>query len=116
MAVSLKKIGLGLNLLAKRKTELEFPTSSHLYPKFMELFGGSESDTIKMFENVTLLVSSFHMLTGLNGSQSEKIVAYSSKAIAFPDGQLNRFYLFADGSVTRRQHNTAEEIWDGTAP
>lgn len=116
MAVSLKKIGLGLKLLAKRKTELEFPTSRQLYPKFMELFGGSEADTIKMFENVTLLVSNFQMLAGLEDKQPDKVVAYSSKAIALADGRWTRLYLLADGSVERREHNTAEEIWNGTRP
>ena len=113
---NMKQVGLGLRMLANKKTESEFITNGRLSPQLLELFGGTEQSVLKRFENVTLLVNDSKTFARLEREKPDQIVAHSSTAFALPDGRWTRIYVRADGSVERRQHNTAEEIWDGTAP
>ena len=113
MINNLKQVGLGLRLLANEKTPSVYLIDGSPSPELTSALG---SGVMKLLENVTLLVTDSKTLAIMGRETSSSVVAYSTNPTQLPDGRWSRIYLRASGSVKERQHNTAEEIWDGTAP
>ena len=61
---------------------------------------------------VSVVVNNSSEISRLERAQPDTIVGYSTRATQDDDGRWVRAYLRADGSVVRRQHVTAEELWE----
>lgn len=108
---NLKQVGLGLRMIANDGPETEFFIDGIIAPELIKTLG-NETTAAKIFENITLLVNNSSEINRLVSAQPDTIVGYSTKATQDDEGRWVRSYLSADGSVTRLQHATADEIWD----
>lgn len=108
---NMKQMGLALRMIAHDKIESEFIADGKATPALVKAIG-SEITVKKVLENVTLLVNHSAEIDQLVNNDPNRVVGFSTTAMQDDEGRWIRAYLMADGSVTRRQHATAEEIWD----
>ena len=113
LSSNLKQIGLGLRMLANENTAVSYLTpEGRLSPELIKMWD-TESAAMRLFDNVTLLVSDAQTMAQMERERPGKIVARTINAFGLNDGTWGRFYLQADGSVTLRRHTSDQEIWDG---
>lgn len=108
---NMKLVGLALRMIAESKSETDFFINGKAAPELANIHG-IDTAAGKVFENITMLANNSTEIGQLARKDPDPIVGYSTKAIRDDEGKWVRAYLFADGSVTPRQHATADEIWD----
>ncbi len=108
---NLKQAALGLHIIAQTKPETALFIDGKSAPELAKIYS-SEISVDEVFENITLLISNSAEISRLVREEPDRVVGYSTKALQDDDGRWVRAYMMADGSVIRRQHATAEELWE----
>jgi hypothetical protein len=111
MAVAMKNLGLGINLLAHDQTVADKSViqNGQLNPKLAQVLATPENPAGVDLSNIELLVTDAGQL---NNTAPATLLA-RTKPIPTPDGKWLRVYAMGDGSSQQRLHQTPDEVWDG---